>query len=211
MGIVLICIIYGILPVLFYNKIYSKFYIQLKPIIPFVVLAISSNVYELLGTLLLKWNAKYWFFFYDILSFVTIYYFYYEILNRQYKSLFVLSIFLFTLITLLLLCYSSLDAILINTIFTSSLQTLFVLVFSMFWFIKLFRDANVENLFANSNFYFISGFIIYYCGTLFLFLFGNYFYKESVALFHEYWILNIILNIVLTTFLLLGLWKAQKN
>jgi hypothetical protein len=81
----------------------------------------------------------------------------------------------------------------------------------MLWFINLFRDAIVENLFANSNFYFISGFIIYYCGTLFLFLFGHYFYKQSIALFHEYWTLNIVLNMVLTSFLILGLWKAQKN
>lgn len=97
------------------------------------------------------------------------------------------------------------------TSYIDTFTTLFVLFFTIIWFRKLILDSYIENLLQNSTFYFISGFILYYCGTLFLFLISNYIYKADINMLHSYWVINILLNLVLRTLLLVGLWKARTN
>lgn len=204
-------IIFGITPLLYYFIARSKNARELKPIIPFITLTFVSSLYELFGSLILGWNVSYWFVFFEILAFLCIYYFYFEILQKQFLKLFLLTLFLF-----LGFCfYLSLNFIIKDFFIVSSylntFTTLFILFFTIIWFRRLILDASIENLLENSTFYFISGFILYYFGTLFLFLISNYLYKFDTLSLKSYWVVNIILNLILRILLIVGLWKARTK
>lgn len=210
---VLLCfvIIFGICPFLYFLVARRQSVIVLKAILPYVLLTFISSLYELLGSLTFGWNVSYWFLIYDILDFFCIFYFFYIILENKYSKLFAAFIVLFTtLCYYLYLHYAINDFLVVNNYFKGFI-TFFVLLFSIFWFVKMFAEVYVDNLLNNSTFYFISGFILYYCGTLILFLLSYNIYKDDSVLFQSYWIVNIVLNFILRSLLLIGLWKAKTN
>jgi hypothetical protein len=208
-------ILFNLLPALFYSKLKAALIgtknNELLAIVPYVFVMILSSIYEFVGTLMLQWDCSYWFIINDILTFSSIVYFYYRVLNYRYRWVFGLFIILFILLYSGRVYFSDVHDIFITLQYSSNIFTPTVVVVSVLWFRTLFQEVYVKNLLANSNFYFISGFIIYYCGTYFLYMCSRYFYQQSVALFHSLWQLNLLLNIVLTCFILTGLWKAKTN
>ena len=146
--------------------------------------------------------------FYLLFAFIIFSCIYYKSIFRNYFSFFLV---FFIILCFFLYLYFNIEDILIITSYIDTFITLFILFFTIIWFRKLILDAYIENLLHNSTFYFISGFILYYCGTLFLFLLSNYIYKVDSNMFESYWVINILLNLVLRTLLLVGLWKAKTN
>lgn len=204
-------IIFGTVPLLYYSIAKSKNTRELKPIIPFITLTFVSSLYELFGSLIFGWDVSYWFVFFEVLAFLCIYYFYFEILQKQFLKLFLLTFFLFLGFCLYLSLNFKIEDFFIISSYIDIFITMFIVFFTIIWFRKLIIDVYIENLLNNSTFYFISGFVLYYCGTLFLFLLSNHLYKLDSSTFHSYWLLNIILNFVLRTLLLVGLWMARTR
>lgn len=204
-------IIFGVSPLLYFLVARKKYSDELKPILPFVSLTFIASLYEFFGTLTFKWDASYWFVYYDILSFFSVYYFFYQVLHKQFHKLFFSFIVTFMALCVFMAVNFTIKDILIVTSYIDTFITMFILFFTIIWFRKLIMDTYVENLLDTSTFYFISGFILYYCGTLFLFLLSNYIYKSDTVLFQSYWVINIVLNFVLRSLLLVGLWKAKTN
>lgn len=204
-------IILGVSPLLYFLIAKRKHASELKPILPFISLAFIASLYEFFGSLIFRWNVSNWFIIYAIVSFFCILYFFLESLQKQYSKLFLVFLVFFTILCFFLYLYFNIEDILIITSYIDTFITLFILFFTIIWFRKLILDAYIENLLHNSTFYFISGFILYYCGTLFLFLLSNYIYKVDSNMFESYWVINILLNLVLRTLLLVGLWKARTN
>jgi hypothetical protein len=204
-------IIFGITPLLYYFIARSKNARELKPIIPFITLTFVSSLYELFGSLIFGWNVSYWFVFFEILAFLCIYYFYFEILQKQFLKLFLLTLFLFLGFCIYLSLNFIIKDFFIVSSYLNTFTTLFILFFTIIWFRRLILDASIENLLENSTFYFISGFILYYFGTLFLFLISNYLYKFDALSLQSYWVVNIILNLILRILLIVGLWKARTK
>lgn len=204
-------IVFGISPFLYFLVARRQSAIELKAILPYVFLTFISSLYEFFGTLTFGWNVSYWFLIYDILDFSCIFYFFYIILQKKHFWIFVAFLVLFAaLCSFLYWQYEIKDFIVVNNYFKGFI-TFFVLLFSVLWFAKLFAEVYIEDLLNNSTFYFITGFVLYYCGTLFLFLLSNYLYHSDSVLFQSYWVVNIVLNFVLRTLLLVGLWKAKVN
>ncbi|NUO03201.1 MAG: hypothetical protein HUU01_21535 [Saprospiraceae bacterium] len=52
-----------------------------------------------------------------------------------------------------------------------------------------------------------SAVLIYYCGSLFIFMFSNVFIQKSV-IYHSFWIFNALLNFLFQVLVLLGLWRV---
>jgi hypothetical protein len=204
-------IIFGITPLFYYFIARSKNARELKPIIPFITLTFVSSLYEFFGTLIFGWIVSYWFVFFEVLAFLCIYYFYFEILQKQFSNLFQLFLVAFFAFCVFLYMQFRIDDVLIITSYIDIFITMFILFFTIIWFRKLIIDAYIENLLDDSAFYFISGFVLYYCGTLFLFLLSNHLYKLDSSTFQSYWLLNILLNFVLRTLLLVGLWMARTK
>lgn len=204
-------IIFGVSPLLYF-LVYRKQDIRtLKPILPFIILTFIASIYEFLGTLTFGWNVSNWFIIYNILSFLAINYFYHNLIQTKFQvfnNLFLLAFIL--LCYILFVNYQIKDFLIISTYFKGFI-TLFVLLFSVLWFVKIFQEVYVDDLLKNSIFYFISGFILYYCGTLFLFLLSNYVLRVDTATLHSYWLVNVILNLILRILLLMGLWKAKAD
>jgi hypothetical protein len=204
-------IIFGVSPLLYF-LVYRKQDIRtLKPILPFIILTFIASIYEFLGTLTFGWNVSNWFIIYNILSFLAINYFYHNLIQTKFQvfnNLFLLAFIL--LCYILFVNYQIKDFLIISTYFKGFI-TLFVLLFSVLWFVKIFQEVYVDDLLKNSIFYFISGFILYYCGTLFLFLLSNYILRVDTATLHSYWLVNVILNLILRILLLMGLWKAKAD
>lgn len=204
-------IVFGISPFSYFLVARRQSTIELKAILPYVFLTFISSLYEFFGTLTFGWNVSYWFLIYDILDFSCIFYFFYIILQKKHSWIFVAFLVLFAaLCSFLYWQYEIKDVLVINNYFKGFI-TFFVLLFSVLWFTKLFAEVYIEDLLNNSTFYFISGFVLYYCGTLFLFLLSNYLYHSDSVLFQSYWVVNIVLNFVLRTLLLVGIWKAKVN
>lgn len=207
-NITIIILLLGFLPILFLFKKNSLFK-SFGSIIPFVFLIFLSSFYELIFTYFYKINVSFWFLVYNILSFFCIFYFFYLELNKKNKLFFLLLFKLF--IILLIYFYYNFnihDILIINSHFKIFI-TSFILISTTLWFVKLINEGNVHNLLQTGSFYFIAGFVLYYCGTLFLFLLSDQLYKMDTNLLSYYWGINIFLNFVLRSLVIVGLWKLR--
>lgn len=208
--ILIFTLIYGILPLIFYQfpKKKNK---EFNAIYPFLIVVFIASVYELIGSIILKVSAEYWYLIYKILAFIGLHYFYYYLLDRKYKLLFLVYIIGFIILIILSQTVWINYIYLEKSAYFNMFQTLIVLTFSILWFKQLFSKLEEESLSKNPNFYFVSGLIVCYCGTVFLFLMSSSIYAYDKSNFHYYWLLNILLNFVLRSLLIIGVWKARAK
>lgn len=201
-------ILYGLFPLFFILK-FRKEMININCIYPFILVVFISSLYEFFGSIILKISLEDWYLIYKTISFFSILYFYYSILNKKHKLFFILLIFLFILkIVMTFTVWSDKFYFDISSYF-NVFQTITILVLSILWFRKILIDLEFESLLDNPIYFFVSGLLVYYLGTVFVYLIGSYIYFENKELFQYYWLLNIILNLVLRTLLIVGIWKAR--
>jgi hypothetical protein len=200
-------ILYGIVPAI----AYKFFKVKISSIAPLVVVVCTASLYEFFGTFVLKINSDYWILCYKILAFSAIHYFYLRILEGKYVKVFLLFISIFLILFVCTICmWSKINFF--NTIaYFNCLQTIIVLTFSVLWFIKIFTNLELESLTRSPEFYFVAGLILYYSGTVFLFLLGGTIFKFDKANFQSFWMLNIILNLTLRSLLIIGIWKGRTK
>ncbi len=200
-------IIYGIFPAI----AYKFFKVNIRSIAPFVAVVCTASLYEFFGTFVLKLNSDYWILCYKILAFSAIHYFYFRILEGKYVKVFLLFISTFLLLFFYTMyLWGKIDFFNLNAYF-NCLQTIIVLTFSVLWFIKIFTNLELESLTRSPEFYFIAGLILYYSGTIFLFLLGGTIFKFDKANFQSFWMLNVILNLTLRSLLIIGIWKGRTK
>jgi hypothetical protein len=138
-----------------------------------------------------------------------------------------LSLYIYPIQILLLIiffvCYSISFFYINDDSFTStsinrSFISLYVFLFTAFWFkekfdilskIKLFDNTN-NNILNTESFYLVAGLFIYYSSTFFLFISSNFIY-ESELYIKDYWLVNILATLVLRVFLIMSAWKMSKT
>jgi len=207
--ILIFTILYGLLPMLLFLFKRQKLNPEAKFMFPYILLVFIASLYEFFGTVLLHLNVKYWFVVYEFLASFALFYFFYTLLKKSSKTLFYLYIFLFVFVTInAAVIWTGHNFFDISSYF-NLLQTFFILTFSVIWIKRMFISLELESFTSSSTFYFISGLILYYSGTVFLFLMGNLIFKMDRNSFQDYWLLNIILNLALRTLLIIGIWKGQ--
>jgi hypothetical protein len=181
------------------------------PAVPFLMLVFFASLYEFVGSYYFEFGVKYWFVVYNILVFIVLHYFYYKLLHQKFKFLF----YGFALAFLALCFYLFVNYDLNNTFVFSSyskvLQTIIILTFSALWFKDVFEKLEISNLLQSPSFYFVSGLILYYCSTVFLFLMHDLLYGADKSEAEEIWLLNIIFNLLLRSLLIIGVWKAKTK
>ena len=208
---IIISLVIGLIPLLllFFNELDNN---KIAGIYPFVIVVFIASLYELIFTFYFKFDVTIWFIVYDILAFGSIHFFFFKLLENQKKSLFIvltlLFVVLFNLLHNNLSVYSNINFFIKNSIL-NIFQSLTFLFLSILWFRKIFNELKEDNLYRNSNFYFVSGFNISYSGTVLLFLMSNYVSEIDPALFSDFWILNVVLNLILRILLIIGIWKAR--
>ena len=199
----------GLLPLLFLF-IRKKAFDKEHPAVPLLWLTAIGSLYEFIGSVLLKINTIYWFQLYPFLNFITFYYFFFKLLKPNYKILFRILFILFLAVYLVSFYFFSEENKFITTALNRIPITIFVFTFTALWFKNLFEKMEEQNLWQNDNFYFITGLIIYYSSTLFLFIASNFIYNSNLYFF-DFWIVNIIASLILRILLCIGVWKMKQD
>jgi hypothetical protein len=175
---------------------------EVGPFIPFLYLTFFAFLYEFVFTYLLKIEAEYWFRLYMFLEYLCIYYSYYKIFQNQktIKSLLFTSLLLYIVFYLVLLAYWKPHDILKTDSYLSVYNTVIIILFSIFWFKRIFINFEISNLFNSSTFIIISGLFLCCTSTLFLFLISDYILKDSDSSLLDYWQINVVFLIVFRIF-----------
>lgn len=86
--------------------------------------------------------------------------------------------------------------------------SLFYIIYSLYFFFQLFNNPVTVNLKDYPYFWMNSGFLIYFSGTIFLFLFEMQIVEETGK---SMWIVHNIVATLKNLALILTLWKASKS
>ncbi len=182
-----------------------------QPVIFFVWLTAIAVVYEYVGSILLGKPTAYWFQLYDLLEFMALYYFFYRALPVRYKAVLYSFLILFGATYTLSLLYWDQD----NALKTININAIPIILFVFagcgLWFKNLFDKTDVINLWQSVDFYFVSGFIIYYSSTFFLFLLSNFIFKSESLYIYDYWVINVLATLILRIFMIFGVWKMKRD
>jgi hypothetical protein len=191
---------------------YKKDKINLKTfgILPFIYLILFSSLYELIITFYLKVDSKIWFRIYNLLEFGCVYYYFYTIVIG-FRKLFYFFIFIYLLLYTFLTANWFYISHLKSDSYLITLETLFVFIFTLLWFKQFFKTNSLFSLLSLSDFYFVSGLIIYLAGTFVLNILGDYILQIFKSKFLIYWNIMIAFNIVLRLFIIAGLWKKSTK
>ncbi len=205
-----VVIFLGILPLIFVllkrNKIKDihSFY-------PIIFLVAFGSIYEYIFTIVLQIASEYWFRFYDLVSFLLILYYFKSILEkRNHRYIYITSAIYIIFYLFLFLLWNKTSNLQTDS-YLNLVQTAFIFIFSILWFIDIFKNLEYDSLLKNPHFYFVSGLILYYSGTVFLFLMSSVILEKERAYILDYWMLNVFFNFVFRIFLILGIWKAIRK
>lgn len=204
-------IVIGILPLLYYLYFKNKLSKETSYILPFVIVVFISSVFELIGTGILKIPYYYWFFSYKILAFLGILFFYYKLIKKQVTLTLPIYGIVFCILIGITAYQWNQDYFLVFNSYFNALITIIVLHYSILWFKNEFLNLELTSLASSPIFFFICGLILYYTGTVFLFLMSNFILKHDKILFQEFWMLNVFLNLVFRILLITGIWKGQTK
>ena len=87
--------------------------------------------------------------------------------------------------------------------------TLVVIFSSCLWFVDVFKKLEDKPLHERTDFFYISGLLIYFTGTFLVFLTADYLRDDPNYGILDYWILIVIFNLILRTILIFTVWKAR--
>jgi len=183
---------------------------SLGSIAPFVYLTAIGAAYEAVFSLFLEKNSAIWFATYDILAFLAILYYFYRLNFPKMRllSLIFLVSFLATAGSIYILKY---DNIFFKQQGILFLLNILVFIFTILWFWNTFVKMEIGSLWKEPDFYYISGLFIYHATTFMLFLLSDIIIKFDADKFFDYWILNIVANFLLKSFLIIGVWRTSHK
>ncbi|UPQ78283.1 hypothetical protein M0M57_11705 [Flavobacterium azooxidireducens] len=197
--------IFVLIQYLFFNSAKS---IAVKPMLPFLVLTAISSLIELIFIYFLKFDSYIWSKLYTILEFVVFAVLFNQLLARKFvKITFCFSVLFFCAFFYFLLVNSNYPYLQVLGILYS-IQFLYIFLFVILWIKEIFEKKEVESLLDVPLFYFVSGLLIYFSGTIFLFILGEEILRAGLSLYY-YWIVNLVLVLIFRTFLILTIWKDR--
>lgn len=95
--------------------------------------------------------------------------------------------------------------------YAKTMVQLIIISYSLYYFFK--QPANIlEEQINNRPLLLINtAILIYYSGSLFVFMFSDFLYKYGEGLPKGFWMFNIILNLIFQLLILVALWMVLKN
>ena len=200
---------FGFLPLSLFMTLKNKLSKDVFLIFPLLVLIFLGCVYELVFTTILGVDASVWFKVYTTLEFFVLIHYFYHLLKRKYKYLY-LFFGIFYLVCFSLIAFQGKIPIFMDgDSYLQAIESIFVITAILLWMQYAFIHLQQDSLLKYSHFYFISGLLFYFSGTLFLYLLGSVILQNEKEYFLDYWMLNIFFNIFLRILLLVGIWKAR--
>ncbi len=184
---------------------------QVKFLVPFMWLIATAALYEIVATMIFHLNSTIWFRFYLLLEFAALCYFFYNLLGDQKRQWLYFFGILFLGSFLVITFKWENNSQYANDSYLSIIETLFVFCGVFLWFRNILGELYVKSLWQNPIFYFLCGLILYFSGTIFLFICSDYLATLDENLLLQYWTLNVFFSFVLRAFIIIGLWKGQQT
>lgn len=210
--IIYIALFQSLLPLVYYWFVKEKItYDQSKPILPFIYLCFVASTYEIIFTFIMYVSSTFWFYVYDFLAFFTIQYFFYFILNKKNKLMVWVSSILYFFLFFYFIFHHTKENFLNSISYLGVFTTTIIIYYAIWWFKNTFTERVYASLTQNPIFYFVSGFLLYYTGTIVLYLMANSIYLNQREFINYYWMVNVIFNIIHKALLMIGIWKLQKQ
>lgn len=123
--------------------------------------------------------------------------------------------YLIPIVILIFSAYSLINSLFIQSIFTfntyaRAIENILLIILALSYFYKMLRELKVKYLEKHPMFWINSGVLIYFSGSLFIFIFSNYI-LPSQSLSQFFWIIHAFLNIFINIFYAIGLWLSREN
>ena len=165
---------------------------------------------ELSFSIILNFDSQYWFKIYSYLEFLTLLLFFRKLIDIT-QSVFYFIIIVYSII------YAFLAVMFFNKIninlfelFIPIANCLLVFTGSTKWTIQQFEKLETSSLLHFPVFYILSGMILYYSGTFFIFGLETIFrYTKSPTLLY-FWYINLLLLFIYRLSFYIAIWKAKK-
>jgi len=181
-----------------------------KSLYPFILLVALSSIYEIVFIYFLKFDSDYWSKIYLFLEFVTLVF----VFNKNSDKSFRFVSYFFCILFFCSYFYFKIIKTDIPTLKTdgilSIIEFFYVVFFSIYWFISVFNKREAASLLQLPFFYFVSGLVIYFSGTIFLFLLSEELLKEGLSL-NQYWVVNVVLLLFFRVLLLVAIWMGRNT
>ena len=116
----------------------------------------------------------------------------------------------FKLITLFFLCFVAVDMFWLSGInqfnnYSTAVEGLLLIFFSIVFFYKTLKELKIRDLEKEPLFWISTGVLLYFSGSLFIFLFTNYVNSSNTVLF-IIWGIHAIFGMILNLFYSITLW-----
>ena len=175
-----------------------------------ILLFFIGGIYELIFTMLLGYDSQIWFKIYSYLEFLTLLLFFRKLIGIT-QSVFYFIIILYSIIyTFLAVMFFNKININMFELFIPIANCLLVFTGSTKWTIQQFEKLETSSLLHFPVFYILSGMILYYSGTFFIFGLETIFrYTKSPVLLY-FWYINLLLLFIYRLSFYIAIWKAKK-
>lgn len=146
---------------------------------------------------------------YTVFEFTLISIFYIKVIsNPKITSLIVGLILLFLIVA----TFDFLKKIKHLDDFSTTTESIIVMLYAVFGYFLLLKNPVQTRVISIPLFWFNTAFLLYFAGSLFLFIFGNFIqhhYKKGV--FHEIWAIHSVMGLTLYILISIGFWKTKAR
>lgn len=165
---------------------------------------------ELSFSIILNFDSQCWFKIYSYLEFLTLLLFFRKLIDIT-QSVFYFIIILYSIIyAFLVVMFFNKININLFELFIPIANCLIVFTGSTKWTIQQFEKLETSSLLHFPVFYILSGMILYYSGTFFIFGLETIFrYTKSPTLLY-FWYINLLLLFIYRLSFYIAIWKAKK-
>lgn len=91
-----------------------------------------------------------------------------------------------------------------------ALESLIMIIYSLFYFYKIFQEAKIKYLEKEYLFWLSVGVLVYFSGSLFIFIFSNFMIGEEKIYRYYIWEIHGALNILLHITFTIAIWIFKK-
>lgn len=175
-----------------------------------ILLFFIGGIYELLFTMVLGYDSQIWFKIYPFLEFIALLYFFRKLIGLS-QSVFYIIIGIYSVLFIYMyyLYHFKISSTALE-LFIPITHCLLVFTGSTKWTIQQFEKLETSSLLHFPVFYILSGMILYYSGTFFIFGLETIFrYTKSPVLLY-FWYINLLLLFIYRLSFYIAIWKAKK-
>ncbi|MFM9946902.1 MAG: hypothetical protein ACKV1O_03090 [Saprospiraceae bacterium] len=144
---------------------------------------------------------------YTVGEFVLLSFFYRSLLPEHviFRKFFPVLLVMVSLLILMNTLF--LQSIFVFNSYAKTLVQIILILYAILFFFHLPEASSFKTQEGWSLRMINSAVLIYYCGSLFIFMFSNIFIEKSI-IYHGFWIFNALLNFLFHILVLIGLWRV---